>query len=198
LKKYDAGENIINQGEKGDAYYIVKFGHLAVLKKKGDDDPVQIATLGIGEGFGEESLIREDPRNATVQAIDDALVLRLEKKDFEEIVKKSFLDWDFPEEIVDKRDEYIIIDARITPEHEEEHIENAINIPIEILRQKYSELDPSREYYTYCTNDSRGMTAAFLMRSQGFKAKTIRGGLGAWDGPVIQGGDGIHIPEKTT
>jgi len=36
------------------------------------------------------------------------------------------------------------------------------------------------------------MTAAFLMKSMGFKVKSIKGGLGAWDGLVTQKGDGIH------
>ena len=84
----------------------------------------------------------------------------------------------------EQRESSVFIDARVAPEYKEEHIEGALNIPIEVLRQKYDELDPAWEYYTYCTSDSRGMAAAFLMKSMGFKVKAIRGGLGAWDGPV--------------
>ncbi len=68
-KKYAAGENIINQGEKGDTYYIIKSGRAIVLKKMGDYAPEQIAVIGDGEGFGEETLISEMPRNATVRAL---------------------------------------------------------------------------------------------------------------------------------
>jgi len=194
-QNYSAGEDIIKQGEDGDAYYIVKSGSVAVIKQKGDAEPQQVATLTVGHAFGEESLIREEPRNATVRAIEDTAVMRLEKKDFEEILKSSYLDWDYPEEVEENRDDYFLIDARIPPEYEEEHIAGAVNIPIEILRQKYSELDPSITYRTYCLNDSRGMTAAFLMKSQGFNVQAIRGGLSGWEGPVVQGGDGIHKPE---
>jgi 3-mercaptopyruvate sulfurtransferase SseA len=74
----------------------------------------------------------------------------------------------------------------------EEHIKGALNIPIEVLRDKFSELDMDKEYFTYCTNDSRGMTAAFLMKSLGYNVKALRGGLSAWDGPTTRGGDGIH------
>ncbi|MBL7032064.1 MAG: cyclic nucleotide-binding domain-containing protein [Nitrospira sp.] len=195
-KKYSAGEDIIKQGEDGDAYYIVKSGSLAVIKQKGDEEPVQVATLTTGHAFGEESLIREEPRNATVRAIEETTVLRLEKKDFEEILQSAYLAWDFPEEVEEKRDDYFLIDARIPPEYEEEHIKGAVNIPIEILRQKYSALDPSITYRTYCLNDSRGMTAAFLMKSQGFKVQAIKGGLSGWDGQVVQGGNGIHTPKN--
>lgn len=193
---YSAGEDIIKQGKDADAYYIVKSGSVAVIKQKGDEEPVQLATLTTGHAFGEEALIREEPRNATVRAIEETTVLRLEKADFQEILKCSYLDWDYPEEVEDNRDNYFLIDARIPPEYEEEHIKGAVNIPIEILRQKYSDLDPSITYRTYCLNDSRGMTAAFLMKSQGFKVEAIRGGLSGWDGQVVQGGDGIHTPEN--
>ncbi len=194
-KTFVAGDNVISHGEAGDAYYVIKSGRVAVIRKEGDSRPEKIADLSDGEGFGEEALIREKSRNATVQAIENTTVLVLDKGDFDEILKKSFMVYDFPEDIPeDKRGNYVFIDARIPPEYEEEHIEGAISIPIEVLRQKYEELDPAKEYYTYCTSDSRGMTAAFLMRSMGFRVKAIRGGLSAWDGPVTQGGDGIHTP----
>lgn len=197
-EKFSPGENIITQGDKGDVYYIIKSGRAAVIRKEKDKEPEQVDVLSSGEGFGEEALIREKSRSATVQAIDEITVLVLEKADFDKILRESFLEWDFPEDIpLEKREQYVFIDARIKPEYEEEHIEGAINIPIEELRQKYMELDPALEYYTYCTADSRGMAAAFLLRSQGFKAKQIRGGLSAWEGPVAQGSDGIHIPPKS-
>lgn len=196
-KTYSAGENIITQGEKGDAYYIIKSGSVGVIKKEKDKKPERVAILSDGEGFGEEALIREKGRNATIQTLEQTTVLVLDKKDFDEILKKSFVEWDFPEDISEeKRKTCVFIDARIPPEYEEEHIEGAISIPIEILRQKYAELDPAQEYYTYCTSDSRGMTAAFLMRSMGFKVKSIRGGLSAWDGSIASGKDGIHFSEK--
>jgi CRP-like cAMP-binding protein len=194
---YHPGENIITQGEKGHLYYIIKSGRAAVIRKEKDREPEQVAVLGSGEGFGEEALIREKPRSATVKAIDETTVLVLDQADFDQILRGSFLEWDFPEDIpLEKREQYVFIDARIPPEYEEEHIEGAVNIPLEVLRQKYAELDPSQEYYTYCTSDSRGMTAAFLLKSQGFKAKSIRGGLSAWAGPVAHGKDGIHTPCK--
>ena len=65
----------------------------------------------------------------------------------------------------------------------------------EELRMKYHEMDPSQEYLTYCTNDSRGMVAAFLMSTQGLNAKNLRGGLSGWEGPVAVGSDGIHFPQ---
>ena len=194
-KTFAPGENIITQGEKGDAYYIVKSGCVAVLQKKGDNEPEKVAELKSGEGFGEEAIIRYKPRNATVQAITETTVLSLDKPTFEKILRRAFIENAFSEDLdEEERGQYTYIDARIQPEYEEEHIAGAINIPIEILRNKFSELDKSKEYFTYCTNDSRGMTAAFLMKSMGFKVQALRGGLSAWDGETTRGSDGIHTP----
>jgi CRP-like cAMP-binding protein len=194
-KKYSPGENIIIQGEKGDNYYIVKSGRVAVIQKSGDKEPEQIAELKSGAGFGEEAIIREKARNATVRAIDETIVLILDKANFEGILRKTFVENAFPEDIPEhERDRYVYIDARIPPEYEEEHIAGAVNIPIEVLREKFGELDKSKKYYTYCLNDSRGMTAAFLMKSMGYDVQVLRGGLSAWDGPTSRGKDGIHTP----
>ena len=151
-------------------------------------------------GFGEEALIRDHRRNATVQALGDVTVLALAKVDFDGILKSSYVDYVYAEDF-DELDAaalagYVFLDARIPPEYEEAHIENAVNIPLEGLRQKYGELDRSRAYVTYCTNDSRGMAAAFLLRSHGFNARNLRGGLSAWAGTVVTGANsGIHLPK---
>ncbi|MEW6713514.1 MAG: cyclic nucleotide-binding domain-containing protein [Nitrospirota bacterium] len=197
-KIYKPCENIIVQGEKGDNYYIIKSGRIAVLKKKkGEEVSEQVAELRDGEAFGEEALIREDPRNATCQAVEETTVLVLNKKDFNQIVKAAFLDNIFPEEIPLETylDEYMIIDARIPAEYAEEHIWGAVNIPVEILRQKCTEFDRSKKYITYCLNDSRGMVAAFLLKNRGFNAQCLRGGVSGWLGKVVTGSDGVHMPE---
>ena len=189
-KIYALGEDIIIQGEKGDYYYIVKSGRVAVLKKnKGEQPYKQLAVLGKGDGFGEEALIRNDPRNATCRAIEKTIVYALDKVDFDQILKSSFLDNIFSEDVSIQTymEKYVIIDARVTPEYEQEHIEGARDIPVEVLRHKYTELDPKKSYITYCTNDSRGMVAAFFLKSRGFNAKCLRGGLGSWEGPVASG-----------
>jgi CRP-like cAMP-binding protein len=185
-KRFAPGETIIHQGEKGDAYYIIKSGRVAVIKKKEGREPEQVAEMKSGSGFGEEALIREEPRSATIRAVDETIVLTINKQAFVEVMQKTFIENAFPEDLdAEERERVIFIDARITPEYAEEHIAGAVNVPIEILRDKYEELDRSGEYYTYCTNDSRGMTAAFLMKSMGFHVKALRGGLSAWDGETV-------------
>ncbi len=190
-KTYSLGEDIIVQGEKGDFYYVIKSGRVAVLqKKKGEQEAKQVALLGEGQAFGEEALIRSDPRNATCRAIEETTVYALDKVDFAQVMQAAFIDNIFVEDISteDYLDKYVVIDARVPKDYEGEHIKGAINIPMEVIRQKYGELDRTKSYITYCSiNDSRGMTSAFLLKNHGFNAKCLRGGVSSWTGPVVKG-----------
>ncbi len=192
-KTYSLGEDIIVQGEKGDFYYVIKSGRVAVLqKKKGEQEAKQVAVLGEGNAFGEEALIRSDPRNATCRAIEETTVYALDKVDFAQVMQAAFIDNIFVEDISteDYLDKYVVIDARVPKDYEGEHIKGAINIPMEVLRQKYGELDKSKNYITYCSiNDSRGMTSAFLLKNHGFNAKCLRGGVSSWTGPIVRGSE---------
>ncbi len=198
-KKYAADEDIIKQGDKGDFYYIIKSGSVAVLKKKkGEEEYKQVAMLRDGDAFGEEALIRDDPRNATCRTVQETTVLALNKKDFDQIVKAAFMENIFPEEILldTYLDDYVVIDARIPAEYEEEHIYGAVNIPVEVLREKCAEFDKSKQYITYCLNDSRGMVATFLLRNRGFDSRCLRGGVSGWLGEVVTGSDGVQMPGR--
>ncbi len=197
-KKYAPGEDIVAQGQRGDSYYVVKSGRVAVIaRRKGETEAKEVAVLESGAGFGEEALIREEPRSATCRALTDTTVLVLDKTDFSEILKTAFLDYVYPDDVnLDTYlQDYSLIDARIPPEHDEEHIFGSVNIPLEILREKCREFDPKRQYLTYCTNDSRGMVAAFLLRSRGFNARCLRGGVSAWMGPLESSGQGVYMPQ---
>ncbi len=199
-KTYALGEDIIVQGEKGDYYYIIKSGRVAVLqKRKGEQEAKQVAVLGEGDAFGEEALIREEPRNATCRAIELTEVYALDKMDFAQILQTSFLESIFGDDIFPDTylDKYVIVDVRPPGEYEAEHIAGAVNIPIDVLRRNYAELDKTKQYITYCTNESRGMVAAFLLKNHGFNAKCLRGGVSNWAGPVVHAKDGMQKPGGT-
>ncbi len=198
-KKYAPGENIIEQGENGDTYYIIKSGKVNVFKKMLTDEPEHVATLDEGYGFGEEALLTNSPRNATVKAKNETLVWTLLKSDFDSVMKSSFLEEVAPEDVLSKTNRPLTyIDVRMQMEFNEEHLPDAINIPLDELRNRYSELDLSREYYVYCLVGARSASATYLMNSQGFKAKSIKGGIINWPGSVEEGTEGVHAPFKPT
>ena len=74
---YGPGQTIISQGEIGHRYYVLTAGSVQIWR----NDEL-LATLGPVSGFGEYALLRDTPRSATVVAVDDCVVLELEREDF--------------------------------------------------------------------------------------------------------------------
>jgi hypothetical protein len=60
---FAAGEQIFQQGDQGDQFYVIEVGEADVV-----GDGRLIRTLRPGEGFGEIALLRDTPRMATVRA----------------------------------------------------------------------------------------------------------------------------------
>lgn len=189
--RYSPGENIIVQGEKGDVYYIIQSGRVAVLKKMLKEEFEQVAILHEGEGFGEEALLTNQPRSATVQAIDETTVWTLSNRDFEEAMQSTFLKETTAEEVLSQTDKTInYLDVRMKIEYNEEHIPGALLIPLDELRKRYNELDPNLEYFVYCWSGRRSAIATFLLNNLGLKATNIKGGIISWPGPVVEGTEG--------
>jgi CRP-like cAMP-binding protein len=76
---FGRGEQVIEQGEEGQTFYVVAEGTVAVLAGK---PAVEVARLSTGETFGEMSLLTGEPRAATVVAATDALLLELDRPTF--------------------------------------------------------------------------------------------------------------------
>ena len=89
-RKYPASATIIQQGEPGNDFYVIVNGEVEViLTKEEDGAKITVGQLGPGEFFGEIALLMEVPRTATVVARTEVEVAALEKRDFQEILKKD-------------------------------------------------------------------------------------------------------------
>ena len=71
---------IINQGETGDALFIIEEGRCEVVVEESPGHNVVIAFLGPGDFFGEMALISEETRSASVKALEDCKLLVLDRK----------------------------------------------------------------------------------------------------------------------
>jgi|WetSurMetagenome_2_1015567.scaffolds.fasta_scaffold36351_3 hypothetical protein len=85
-KVFAPGEVIIRQGEEGDRFYMIYSGSVNVMREKTKGGEV-LAKLVPGDYFGEEALISHHRRNATVTAIEKALLLSLSRDDFNQLLK---------------------------------------------------------------------------------------------------------------
>jgi CRP-like cAMP-binding protein len=79
---------IVKQGDPGDTMYLILDGELRVrIYVKGKE--TILATLGVGEFFGDISLFDHGPRSADVVANKESLVLKITAKAFDELAKAA-------------------------------------------------------------------------------------------------------------
>lgn len=82
-----------------------------------------------------------------------------------------------PEQYLDEnKDSVLLIDVRTVSEFDKGHIEGAINIPVDKLRERMGELNKDREIIEYCQVGLRGYIAARILTQNGYKVKNITGG----------------------
>ncbi|MBI3923987.1 MAG: HD domain-containing protein [Armatimonadetes bacterium] len=87
LRVFCPEERIVKEGDIGDSFYLIRGGHVRVVKFQ-DDEELVLSELGPGEGFGEMALLIDQPRSATVKAIDDVEALVLMRDDFAVLTRK--------------------------------------------------------------------------------------------------------------
>jgi len=78
-----SGENIIQQGERGDSLFLVLRGVVRVSVTE-DGAPRDLATLIAGDFFGEMALLHGEPRSATCRAVTPCALFELRREDFDE------------------------------------------------------------------------------------------------------------------
>jgi CRP-like cAMP-binding protein len=174
-----AADVIIKQGGEGDYFYIIVSGKCAVSRETPlRQEGIKLAELGVGDTFGEEALIAEAKRNATVTMVTDGVLMRLNKQDFRELMNEPLLQWVSREqatEIVAGGGRWL--DVRLPSEHQTLAIEGALNIPLYLIRLKLSTLDKEVPYVVYCDTGRRSSAAAYLLVERGFDAYVLTGGL---------------------
>jgi CRP-like cAMP-binding protein len=82
FQNVEANKVVIRQGDIGDCLYIIVKGQVEISIKKDTDYRVKIATLGIGEAFGEIAILRKIPRTAFVTTCTPCTFLTIKSADF--------------------------------------------------------------------------------------------------------------------
>jgi CRP-like cAMP-binding protein len=173
-----AGEVVIQQGTEGDYFYAVVNGKCVVTRETPlNREGIRLAELTVGDTFGEEALISESKRNATVTMLTDGVLMRLNKQDFRELMNEPLQQWvDYAEarKIIERGGRWL--DVRLPSEFQNLAIEGALNIPLYFMRLKLATLDRSVPYVVYCDTGRRSSAGAFILLERGFNAYVLRGG----------------------
>jgi CRP-like cAMP-binding protein len=178
---YRARDVVIKQGTEGDYFYVVVSGKCVVTRETPlNKEGIKLAELGTGDSFGEEALIAEAKRNATVTMLTDGTLMRLGKQDFQTLLNEPLLQWvsyDQAKQVVAGGGKWL--DVRLPSEFQNLRIDDALNIPLYFIRLKLNALAKDIPYVVCCDTGRRSSAAAYILSERGFEAYVLKGGLTA-------------------
>jgi len=105
----------------------------------------------------------KDPVNMAGYVAENVLAGRVEMFTYEEL--ENF-----------NKEETQLLDVRTEFEFENGHLEGAINLPVDKLRQKLDNLDKNKPILAYCQVGLRGYIASRILTQHGFNVKNMTGG----------------------
>jgi len=176
---YKTGDVILKQGAEGDYFYVLTRGQAVVTRETPlSKEGIKLAELQVGHTFGEEALISDAKRNATVTMTAEGSVMRLGKDDFKKLLNEPMLDWlsqEEAEKIVANGGKWL--DVRLPSEFDNKHMDGAINIPLYFIRLKINTLDQDMKYVVCCDTGRRSSAGAYILNERGYQAYVLRGGI---------------------
>jgi rhodanese-related sulfurtransferase len=182
-KDVQAGETVVTEGEEGDCYFLVETGEAKVMRT----DPFTgetscVAELGPGDAFGEEALLQNAYRNATITMKTPGKLLVLDKVDFDELLKPGLVEEVSAEQALEmvNKGEAKWLDCRYDMEYEESRIPGAPLVSLDRIRWDVHNIDPEETYVVYCRSGRRSKAGAFLLRERNIKAVSMKGGIKSW------------------
>lgn len=73
-----------------------------------------------------------------------------------------------PEEFASKYENYIVVDARKPSEYNAEHVEKAINIPLDYVNEQLAEVPKEEPFFLHCAGGYRSVIMSSILKSRGY------------------------------
>ena len=180
-QKVEPGQVVVRQGDSGDFFYVIMEGRCMVTREVPNGKPVRLAELDAGSCFGEEALIADTERNASITMLTRGRLMRLSRPDFRTLLNDPIsrrIGFDEAQKMVaDGKAKWL--DVRLPSEYQRNHLPDSLNIPLYMLRMKLPLLDAGQTYIAACDTGRRSSVAVFLLSSKGYEVLALDKGLPA-------------------
>ncbi|MFA5937861.1 MAG: cyclic nucleotide-binding domain-containing protein [Sinimarinibacterium sp.] len=175
----EPGKVIVKQGEDGDYFYVIMSGRCIVTREQPNQKAVRLAELDVGACFGEEALISDSKRNATVTPLTRCKLMRLSKNDFQKLLHDPLsrrIDYAEAKKMVDAK-KARWLDVRLPSEFQNGALPGAVNLPLYMIRMKLAQLDQGITWIACCDTGRRSSVAVFVLTQKGYDAYVLERGI---------------------
>lgn len=179
--KVEPGHVVVKQEDEGDFFYVIMSGRCIVTREQPNQKAVRLAELEAGSCFGEEALISDTRRNATVTALTRCKLMRLSKDDFRKLLNEPLarrISFAEAQKLVEAG-KARWLDVRLPTEAQNTPLPGAINLPLYLLRMKLATLDSKTTWIVGCDTGRRSSVGVFVLTQKGFDAYLLDKGIPA-------------------
>lgn len=177
ILEYADGDNIIHQGDPAEAWYLILEGECQVLFSDGQRQ-LEVNHYHVGGSFGEDGLITDMVRNATVRAVGDVEVVRMGQQTFTQLLMPALLKSISAAEL--DRPQFANatwVDVRLPREKTDWAIRDALEIPWPVIRSHPFSACPKQACIVACETGEHCRPIAYTLRKFGFDAYFLEGGI---------------------
>ena len=172
VRLVEPGECIIRQGEVGEQCYFIKEGSAEVTRQD-NNSTRHVANIHAGRCFGEDALVNDAPRNASVTMTSKGVLMCLPKQDFYRLLRAPDVPRITLAALSELGDEPVVVDVRSEPEYSAGHYPGSVNLPLHLLAIKARLLSPTLDYVLYCNSGRRAEAATHLLQEDGIRVKCL-------------------------
>lgn len=163
---FNEGDTLFTRGEQGDCFYAIQSGAAHVVRTNDEGEDTLVSVLKTGDCMGEEALIGDASRNATVRIPESCTLMSIDKEQFDDLLVAPDLTY-IDKNAVKKTPDNVLVDVRLAPEYEHQHQDLAINIPLANIRENAEYLSPDQTYIILGEASPRAELAAYLLQQAG-------------------------------
>ncbi len=87
-RRYEPGRVIFREGDAGDTCYVLKTGHVRVIREHADGRTITLANFGPGDIFGELAMFEDERRSATVETLDEVESIAILGSDMRRLMRE--------------------------------------------------------------------------------------------------------------
>jgi CRP-like cAMP-binding protein len=176
-----AGDVVVRQGAVGEHFFVIKRGRARILRRLergGRTVELPLAELGPGDVFGEDALVGDAPRNASVVMRTDGVLMRLEQGTFAELLEERVVETLDAEGLERLRADAAVevLDVRTPGEFRRDALPGSRNLPLDLVRPSLGALDPDRIHVVVCDGGRRSRLACWLLVQAGLDARVLQRG----------------------